>query len=523
MTADSDLRRTHPATMVVKTANALWQLVIIGITFIFFSGVLGDARRIFVALSAFAVLFLFALVAFGFSWLSWLFFYYGTVEDHLVIREGWLVRKRRSIPLNRVQGVDVRAGVVSRVLGVADVVVQTAGGGAGEPEAKIGSVTLGEAERLRSELLHARRFDVATEGERVVGADPVGRMSDLRGAFGGVEQARVAPSFELRVPVPRLALAAVTSRSIAIVFAATIGLTAQLLELPGGEGLADEIGRRAAAAGVIAVLVLGLVAVVLTALIGVAVTVSRDFGFVARRVDDRIETEAGLFERRMTGMPVSRIQTVTLEEAPLRRLLGWGAIQVATAGFGRGEEQKSTTSAAIVPIARRSEIEPVMHALLPEAERFPVTGPLPRAAWRFYVIVPTFLVLLAAGAVSATLAFVWPQATYLGLAGGAILSALVAGWQMLAWKAAAYGADDAALAIVSGVLGRYRTRIGRSRIQSLTVRQNPFQKRAGLATLVAASVSGSSKSLHLVRHLPLAQADRLITWYGPDSAVDDPV
>ena len=42
---------------------------------------------------------------------------------------------------------------------------------------------------------------------------------------------------------------------------------------------------------------------------------------MARRVEARVETESGLLERRMTGLPVARIQALSIDQAPLQRLL----------------------------------------------------------------------------------------------------------------------------------------------------------------------------------------------------------
>jgi uncharacterized membrane protein YdbT with pleckstrin-like domain len=59
-------------------------------------------------------------------------------------------------------------------------------------------------------------------------------------------------------------------------------------------------------------------------------------------------------------------------------------------------------------------------------------------------------------------------------------------------------------------------RVGRSRIQSLAISQSPFQRRAGLATLRLATVSGSSHAVFRVRHLPVADAALIEQWYSPD-------
>ncbi|MDZ4170175.1 MAG: PH domain-containing protein [Coriobacteriia bacterium] len=520
--ADSELRRTHPLTVAVRTASTVGQAVVAFVALSFIGSAGGRDTLATIGLAAMVVLG--ALITSAFAWLNWAFFRYGVQGTDLVITEGWLIKKHRAIPLARVQGIDIRAGLVARVLGLADVIVQTAGGGEGEPEARIGSIPLSDAERLRANLL-LERDEVADSrtGETIVGPDPVGRMSDLRGVLGGVEVVDSAPVFEYRLPLSRLVIAGVTSNAVLATTFAGIAFTAQI-----GEVFGSAFDRTAGLLASLAVPVLvavSLLAVAVVVTVSIAVVVARDFGFVARRVRDRLETEAGLTERRMTSLPVRRIQAVRIEQPPLRRLIGFTSVYADTAGFGRGEQQKSTTAAAILPLARAKEVRPLMHELLPEAEQFPTTRPVPRRALRFYVTWPT---ILSAGitllVVGVGLQLVAPladddalTAAVPGIVAIACLAVatVTAVFRAAAWRGAAFGADESALCIERGMLGRYTVRLSRSRIQSLTWRQTPFQARAGLATLSVASVSGSSGANHVVRNIELEDARRLAEWYSP--------
>lgn len=520
MTADSELRRTHPSTVAVRTLKTAWQGLLAGIAFAIFGAIEGGG---WVAGGIFALVMLATLLGAGSSWLKWYFFRFGVVGNDLLITEGWLVRKRRSIPLARVQGVDLRADVFMRIFGLVALTVQTAGG-AGEPEATIGEIPLAEAERLRFILLHGRTYTEPPAPETAEGiegasasasspaADITGRMSDLRGVFGGAEQARVEPSFQYRVSVARLALAAVTSRTVLVVMAAMLAAATQVFEFAGPDAL-DAAERTISRLGVMAVLLSALPVLVVTALIAIAVSVSRDYGFVARRVAERVETEAGLFERRMTGVPVGRIQAVAIDEAPLRRALGWASVQVITAGAGY-EKQSSASASSVVPIARRGELFPVLHGLIPEVARLPRLAPLPHRAVRFYLTIPTLVTVTVFASAALTVSLVADELGWWVVAAGLVTLVLVAVSRVLSWRNSAIGADAGSLGIASGVLGRRRVRIARSRIQSLTVRQSPFQRRAGLATVVAAGVSGSSAAHYVVRHIEASDADRVIRWYS---------
>lgn len=531
--AASELQRTHPLTVLVGTGRALVQMVWAFVAFVFLSmGGSGWAARLGLA----GLILVASLIAAGASWLNWLYFRYGVVGTDLVIESGWLVRKRRAIPIGRIQGIDIRADLVSRLLGLANVVVQTAGGGSGDAEASIGSIPLEAAEALRSSLLAERHATNAekpapvatiagtpielTDSGVMVGADPIGRMSDLRGAFGGVPAETPAPTFEYKLPLTRLLVAGATSNAVLGVLAAFGAAIAQ-----GAPMLVSADGLSDALAGVVLTSSgLGLAALIVAG--SIFAIASRDYGFVARRVADRIETEAGLFERRMTSLPVRRIQAVRVESNPLRRMLGFQSVYADTAGFGRGDDQQTAQAASpILPLSRADEVAELLHSLLPESEHFPATRPMGRRALRFYLTWPTLsaTALVALTLAGATIAL-WPillgsgyeLAVPSAVAGVCLtVGAITAALQAAAWRAAGVGADERALCIAYGTVGRYSVRIPRSRIQSISWRQTPFQARAGLATLRVATVSGSRGTSYSVRHLDVADAIQIVEWYSP--------
>ena len=516
--ADSDpreagLKRTHPATVAVKTVRSVIQMVFFLFVFVFLrsAGSGGWAMAGFAGIVA-----LITLVTAGLSWLSWSRFTYGIVGNDLLIVEGILVRKRRTIPLARIQGVNVRADLVMRALGLAELRVQTAGGG-NEPEAKIGSIPLADAEVLRAALLRGHKTAEETAGtdaeNPIFGADPAGRMSDFRGALGGAEIAREQAAFEYVLSIGRLVLGAITSKQITIIVVIALGFSGQISQFVGPQFYEDAASAISGLAIPLLVFVI-VMAIVIGLGVAVLVAVVRTWGFVARRVDNRVETEAGLLERRMTSLPVGRVQSVTVDETWIRRWLGYQSVYVETAGFGRGDEDRGGLSkAALVPLAKREEIRPLMHGLLPEAEEFPDARSLPRRSLRYYVFAPTLTVLLVAAPIIVIQLIYLPAGAIVIGAIAVPVALIVAGVRVLNWRAAGVGMDESALTVRSGVIGRKKVRLGLNRIQSLHVKQNPFQRRAGLATLTASSVSGSSEASRRVSHIPLDDAERIVDWF----------
>ncbi len=508
--ADSSLQRTHPATVAVRTAQTLWQSGIWLVGLLVF-GTLGNERAIPVLILAGIIAGVVLLIA-GSRWISWWRFEYGIVGTDLLIEEGLFVRKRRTIPIARVHGVNVRADLFMRALGVVELVVQTAGGGANEPEAKIGAIRLDRAEELRNALLFETPDSVAQEP---VDLDPVGRIGDYRGAFGGAEVRGHEVLFEHKVPFRQLLLGEATSRRVPILFAVVVGIVGQFYEVLGQQfidGTASRAAQFALPALMLLLAVLGLLLLVVATAIGVV----RNFEFTTRRYETRIEIEAGLLERRQVSIPVGRMQAVRIEASWLRHLLGLVAIEVDTAGLERGGQQSGqmTASKAMVPVARAADMTRLIHGLLPEAEVFPDTEGLATRALRFYILLPTVLTTITSLAVVGPLSwFVYRPA--LPWAGGLVVAValITIGVRALQWRRAGIGTDDVALAIRSGLLGIKRVRLTRSRIQSLEVRQNPFQRRARLASLRTTSVSGSSRASYGVSHLDEAAALHIMRWY----------
>jgi membrane protein YdbS with pleckstrin-like domain len=97
--------------------------------------------------------------------LSWKFYRYELREEAFRKEHGVILKKYVSIPYERIQNVDIYRGIISRILGLSDVHIQTAGMSAPMGKYGFGTVAEGrlpgldseEAERLRDELIERAR------------------------------------------------------------------------------------------------------------------------------------------------------------------------------------------------------------------------------------------------------------------------------------------------------------------------------------------------------------------------------
>src|ERR687891_912866 len=97
--------------------------------------------------------------------LSWSRFRYRVAGGRLELHSGVVSRKVRTIPLERLRGVDVTAPFLHRLLGLVRVEVEAAAGGGSRAELSLAAVSHKDAEELRAVLLGAPALDEEREAE----------------------------------------------------------------------------------------------------------------------------------------------------------------------------------------------------------------------------------------------------------------------------------------------------------------------------------------------------------------------
>lgn len=140
--------------------------------------------------------------------------WYVLTDRSLRIRRGIWVIHETTISFENVQHVEVRQGPLQRVFGIADVVVQTAGGGgkaaptahggSSSPSAHIGILQgLDDAEVVRDQVLeHVRRARSSGLGDEHPAAPP--HMPHTPGQMSPLSPAHVAVLREIRDSIRRL-------------------------------------------------------------------------------------------------------------------------------------------------------------------------------------------------------------------------------------------------------------------------------------------------------------------------------
>jgi putative membrane protein len=427
----------------------------------------------------------FVIVAGSALWgfLSWRATTYEVSGGAFHLRHGVLQKNERTIPLEHVQSVDTVQGIIQRLCGVVEVRVETAGGGANEPDASLSALDRGAAEALRREIEGFRREDA-------------------------VDEEQTGPAVLRRLGTRELLLAGATSGQIGVALS-LIAVVSQLFDNFLSEGFAQRLFESLAPRSVTAVLVLILAFGLLAWLLAIGGTVLAYAGFTLSRDGDFLYIKRGLLERREATIPLARIQAVRIVEGVLRQPFGLATVRVESAGYG----EDAGVSATLFPLLPREEAQKLLLDAAPEFAVAPALEPVPARARRRYVFRATIPALLVVAAAAPISLLALDSARWALLALLLIPPAATYGW--LRYRAAGWAYQDDRLVARFRRLARTTAIAPRRRLQSRDVIRSPFQRRVRLATFRAQVASGGGGAALQVADIDSDAAEALAEGLRP--------
>ncbi len=469
-------RRLHPVAALISFLKLLKEMIV-PVLFVVFVGPGGEGsfeKYYYLGLLVLLVL----LLAVGI--VSWMRYTYRVEGNELRIEYGIFVRKKRYIPLERIQSIDFSRGILQRMFGLVKVQVETAGGGA-QAEAVLTAVKLEVAEQLR-EALKPEAVDTFEDG---------------------VESPETDKEVTYRLTTKDLLIAASTSGGIGVILSAMAALASQIDELI-PDDFFIEAYEWVVGLGIVVILAGVFVGAVIAWLLSIAGTIIRYGNFTVTRKEDDLIISRGLIEKRQVTIPVRRVQAVRISESLLRQPFGYATLFIESAGGASSKEEDFSTT--LYPILRKQETEAFLQEIMPEfmfASRY--TGAPPRALRRylFRAIVPA--------AIPAAAAAVWLYPW--GLAALFLLpSAALVGY--LRWKDAGWTLDSGFLFLRYRQFGRTTVALPKKRIQSMEISQNPFQRRQALAGISSAVISSFAGKHFAVKDLREEDVLDMFEWYS---------
>ena len=388
----------------------------------------------------------------GANWASWRFSRFRVAPHQVELRQGIVFRQHRQVPFERVQAVELSRPLLARALGLAQVVVQSAGGS--DSHLRLAFLSLARAEQLRDELLErAGRSDEASPTV----LSPGGGLPHDEVGVATAPPARAGIPV-LQVPNGRLFVATILHSS-------TIVLGALLLAALGGTGL----GRYGP------VVIIGVPAVLPIA-IGVAIGRVKELlthgNFLIADTGTGVRVQEGLTDLRTNTIPLHRLQAIELVQPLWWRPFGWWRIRVNVAGAhggGEGSEGRETT---LLPVGTLDDARLVLAVVAPRLSREDLhdgaLGDRPQPGWQ---------------AVSNRTRVLDP----------------------LSWRRNAFRIGPDAVVLRSGRVTRRVVAVPHARVQSLTVSQGWLEGRLRVASVHVVPAPGPVDPR--LSHLELADAE----------------
>ncbi|MFB9723701.1 PH domain-containing protein [Planobispora longispora] len=462
-----------------------------------------------------------------YSAIRWATFTYQVVGDRLELTRALISRSVRTIPLERIRGVDVSTPPLHRLLDIAVLRIDTGAGGGDKQEGELDGVTAAEAERLKAVLLwHARaragvQARTGPDGAGLTDATPGGATAvpDLAGAAPGAGGPAAVRHGTLGTPgphgtsgtpgageaapgqvfpetapgrvflmVPRkwLLYGPLSGAYLLTPFALVAGAVGAAFQW-GGELNIDErtvwsMGEwlwehplLLAAAFVLLLLAMPVVGMVMYAVF--------NWDFTLRSREGYLVAERGLLTRRSVSLERRRVRGFELVEGLVERRAGMARTWAIVTGLGDSE-----TRGQLLPVVPRvTALEVTGEAagrITTELRRHPAAA---RRRRLFRAIFPWLVIAAcAAAAAVAESGFWWGL-----MAAALLLAALGVPLGLDRYRSLGHTYDGSHLSVRSGSLRRSQAVVERRAVVGWTLSQTWFQRRAGLVTVTAGVGAGT--------------------------------
>lgn len=395
----------------------------------------------------------------GYGVARWFTTTYRIDAQEVQLRSGVLQRKVLSVPRNRIRSVSTDARLLHRLLGLTVLRVSTGQEARGDAGFALDAVQASQVPGLRALLL----------------ADSLAPAEDET-PEPGRELARWQPSWLRYSPLSFTGLAMILA-AVGVVYQTGAGAALQDSRLArSGLDAAERFGVVASVA------VAAVVVVVASVVLSVLRSLVTYGNLVLRRDADVLHLEHGLLRVRQHTFDMRRLRGGTLREPLLVRLFGGARLDAVMTGVGGAGE-----ASVLLPPCPRATAEAVLSELIVRPDV--VTGPLRvhgaaaiRRRWTRALVLPAVLLIAMVAMYRWTPVWLWLL--------WAVLTVCCALLAIDRSRALGHRVDAEWLVARSGSLDRRRDCIAAAGIIGWTVRQTFLQRRAGVATLIAATAAG---------------------------------
>lgn len=414
---------------------------------------------------------------------------YRFTDDAVIIRSGVFQKKQLNLEYGRIQAVNVSQNPVYRIFGVADLKLDSPG--SASQEGDLPAVNPAVAEELRRLIKRAgpsklTSADISHESES-------NEQEILR--LGHVDMLRIGLTSNRVLVILAILGSAWGTMSdrfdeLWLVPRINIDIGDVSQGLSGMQFIAAIVGI--AFAVVLVLLVLSIIGALL-----------RYHGYTLSSGEQNFTSRSGLLTVRSHSIGVRKIQLVRISRSIIHRALSRSTLRARQA-TSHAKRSNEDFTVPVVDAAQCADLtERFFDGEASDFDADPNAASYSPIHWRYMLsrfrvigVLPALVMLGAVLKAGQLAVYWWIPAIWL------VLAATVTWLRFRGWGIQRFATG---LAVRRGMLGRYLKIILLRKIQAVTLRQNWFQKRRGLATLKLYTASGNIT----VPFLPMAQAEAI--------------
>ena len=475
-----EARRLHPLTLLQRMVVSLPALVFILLP-VFRSG---DST------AWFNLVFAGVYAMFIIPWISLYYvrFRYWITPTELVIHSGVVTRRRRNIPIERIQNIEIEQSPLPRLLGTAKVAVYTAG--SAKAEGVLEYVGVRDAREIREALRQMQRqLQEEGESEDIVSEEIVPAHS------------QVEPHSVFRMSTRRVFTAG--AYHFSLLYLAAFFSLLQYIEpdptvffswllrgpLDPWRVTIESSPWLAAILGVMTAALLGWTS-------GIFITVNRYHRFQLDLVGNKLHRKHGLLTLAEGTIPLKRIQSWIVRSNPLMSRFNWFRLELQTMGI----DLKESGFQVAAPFAHRHEIDEVIESMgaMPIPESF---EPVSRLTIRRFA-----LRMSVAAAILLTPFHLWVTDMTMGLA----LLPLILALSIARYRNMGFAMTRSGFVVRKGIFRKHIWLIPRGKIQAFSMHANYFQRRLGLQNLYLDTAGASPMQPAELVDIPIERAREIL-------------
>lgn len=469
-------KRIHPVGMILNFVKMIKSYILPAIIFFFVSS--NESFNLYVIIGG-SLLILLVVVT---SILEWWKFTYIIEDGELRIEHGIFVKKKRYIPIERIQTINISAGIIQQVFRLVKLQIETAGSGM-EAEASLTAIKKQEAERIQQEISKYKQLSKLLVGE-----------SDKD------EVTTDQPTYKMTAK--DLLVAASTSSGIGVIISAVAAFVSQFDEFIPYDQIIDRFDFLTNAS-ITLYAILIFIAFFIAWILSIIGVLLKYAYFTVIKGEEELKISRGIFEKRQITIPTKRIQAIQIVQNPLRQLLGYATIYIESAGGNSGDEGLSTI---LFPVVPKKNVEQLLSEFLPDFKQQNDLHRLPKRSmirYCFRKIIPALIIMIP-------VAYFLQPWGYVSI----ILLPVAAWWGYASYKDAGWNYHGDQINIVFRIISKTHVLVNRNRLQSVKSKTTYFQKRVSLQTFECTIKSGLLGRNFTVKDLDQQDIEKIINWYS---------